>query len=61
MKTVVTLRDKSVEPEANHLIERLLQQVLEIMPELENVRPWHETEERLDHRSPVVYQLPEAY
>ena len=61
MKTVVTLRDKSVKPEANHLIERLLQQVLEIMPELENVGPWHETEERLDHRSPVVYQLPEAY
>jgi transcriptional regulator with XRE-family HTH domain len=59
MKTIVTLRDKSTEPEAKHLIERLLLQVLEIMPELKNVGPWHETEERTNHRTPMVYQLPE--
>ena len=61
MKTIVTLRDKSTEPEAQHLIERLLNQMIEIMPELKGVGPWHETEERVDHRSPLVYQLPEPY
>ena len=61
MKTIVTLRDKSNEPEAKHLIERLLNQVVEIMPELKGVGPWHETEERVDHRSPLVYQLPEKF
>ena len=61
MKTIVTLRDKSTEPEAQHLIERLLLQVVEIMPELKNVGPWHETEERMDRRSPMVNQLPQSY
>ena len=61
MKTVVTLRDKSNELEAKHLIERLLTQLVEIMPELKDVGPWHETEERIDHRSPLVYQLPDPY
>ena len=61
MKTVVTLRDKSSDAEVSHLIERLLQQILEIMPELKDVGPWHETEERVDRRSPVVYEIPESY
>ena len=61
MKTVVTLRDKSSDREVTHLIERLLQQVIEIMPELKDVGPWHETEERIDRRSPVVYDIPESY
>ncbi|MDG2206311.1 MAG: hypothetical protein P8K78_00245 [Pirellulales bacterium] len=61
MKTVVTLRDKSSDAEVSYLIERLLQQILEIMPELKDVGPWHETEERVDRRSPVVYEIPESY
>ena len=61
MKTVVTLREKSTDLEVSHLIERLLHQILEIMPELKNVGPWHETEEHVNQKDPVVYKVSDPY
>ena len=59
MKTAVTLSDKSSNPEIRLLVNRLMGQLVEIMPELKNVGPWHENEERTDNRVKQVYRLPE--
>jgi hypothetical protein len=59
MKTAVTLSDKSSNPEIRLLVNRLMGQLVEIMPELKNVGPWHENEERTDDRVKQVYRLPE--
>jgi len=40
MKTAAALRDRIVGPEANRLVEMLIDQILEIMPELSDVSPW---------------------
>jgi len=40
MKTAAALRDRTVGPEATRLVQMLVDQILEIMPELSDVSPW---------------------
>jgi transcriptional regulator with XRE-family HTH domain len=40
MKTAAALRDRTVGPEATRLVHMLVDQILEIMPELSDVSPW---------------------
>jgi transcriptional regulator with XRE-family HTH domain len=61
MKTAVTLSEKSSREDVQYLIHRLMDQILEIMPELKSVGPWHESEERTDLREKQVYRLPESH
>ena len=61
MKTAVTLYEKSSDDDVQYLIHRLMDQILEIMPELKSVGPWHESEERTDTREKRVYCLPESH
>ena len=40
MKTAAALRDRTAGPEATRLVQMLIDQILEIMPELSDVSPW---------------------
>jgi transcriptional regulator with XRE-family HTH domain len=40
MKTAAALRERTVGPEATRLVQMLIDQILEIMPELSDVSPW---------------------
>lgn len=41
MKTAQSLKENASEPQMQRLAENLVNQILEIMPELEDVAPWH--------------------
>ncbi len=41
MKTAQSLKENATEPGIKRLAENLVNQILEIMPELEDVAPWH--------------------
>lgn len=42
MKTAATILDKSDSPRVRRLAETMMTQLVEIMPELEGIGPWHE-------------------
>ena len=42
MKSAVTILDKSDSPKVRRLTETMIAQLVEIMPELEGIGPWHE-------------------
>jgi transcriptional regulator with XRE-family HTH domain len=42
MKTAATIMEKADNPRVRRLGETLIQQLVEIMPELEGIGPWHE-------------------
>jgi transcriptional regulator with XRE-family HTH domain len=42
MKTAASILDKADSPRIRRLSETLMQQLVEIMPELEGIGPWHE-------------------
>lgn len=46
MKTVVAIQQRAQQPSIRRMAEMLVQQVLEIMPELEGVGPWHAVGQR---------------
>jgi len=46
MKTAVALRERTDGTEAGRLVDMLVQQILEIMPELRDVTPWHTVGQR---------------
>jgi transcriptional regulator with XRE-family HTH domain len=58
MKTAVSLSDKSSDQETRHLVDRLVNQIVEIMPELKTVGPWHEPDDQFDDRDQKIYHLP---
>ena len=46
MKTAAAIRERSREPAIVRMVEMLVDQVLEIMPELADVTPWHSVGQR---------------
>ncbi|HEX5447561.1 MAG TPA: helix-turn-helix transcriptional regulator [Pirellulales bacterium] len=46
MKTVAAIREKAQAPSIQRLAETLVEQILEIMPELKGVNPWHSVGQR---------------
>lgn len=46
MKTVAAIREKAQTPSIQRLAETLVDQILEIMPELKEVNPWHSVGQR---------------
>ena len=46
MKTAAAIRERSREPAVVRMVEMLVDQVLEIMPELADVTPWHSVGKR---------------
>jgi hypothetical protein len=42
MKTAATILEKSDSPRIRRLAETMVTQLVEIMPELEGIGPWHE-------------------
>ena len=46
MKTVAAIREKAENTSIERLAETLVDQVLEIMPELEGINPWHSVGQR---------------
>jgi len=46
MKTAAAIRERSREPAVVRMVEMLVDQVLEIMPELADVTPWHSVGQR---------------
>lgn len=46
MKTVAAIREKSQSTSIERLAQTLVDQVLEIMPELEGINPWHSVGQR---------------
>jgi transcriptional regulator with XRE-family HTH domain len=62
MKTVAAIVEKATTPSMKRLVQMLCDQLLEIMPELANVAPWHTIGQRrtLDEYGRVVErQLPD--
>jgi transcriptional regulator with XRE-family HTH domain len=62
MKTVAAIAEKADTPSMKRLLEMLINQLLEIMPELTDVAPWHTVGQRrtLDEYGRVVErQLPD--
>lgn len=46
MKTVAAIREKAQNPAIQRLADTLVDQILEIMPELKGVNPWHSVGQR---------------
>jgi transcriptional regulator with XRE-family HTH domain len=46
MKTVAAIRERSRDPGMVRIVEMLVDQILEIMPELADVTPWHSVGQR---------------
>jgi hypothetical protein len=46
MKTAAAIREQIGEEQAGRLIGQLIEQILEIMPELADVTPWHTVGQR---------------
>jgi transcriptional regulator with XRE-family HTH domain len=62
MKTVAAIAEKAETPSMKRLLQMLIEQLLEIMPELTDVAPWHTVGQRrtLDEYGRVVErQLPD--
>lgn len=59
MKTAVTLSEKSSDSETRYLVDRLMNQLVEIMPELKTVGAWHESDDQLEDRGRKIYHLPD--
>jgi transcriptional regulator with XRE-family HTH domain len=59
MKTATSLSEKADTPATRRLTATLLQQLLEIMPELEGVNPWHSVGQRrsLDEYGQVAHRV----
>jgi len=70
MKTAAALRDQTAGTATQRLVGMLIDQILEIMPELQDVTPWHTVGQRrtLDElgraaRSPIsddVFRRPQS-
>lgn len=41
MKTAVAIRDRAQQPPIRRMAQMLIEQLLEIMPELQGINPWH--------------------
>lgn len=56
MKTVAAIREKAQAPSIQRLADTLVEQILEIMPELKGVNPWHSVGQRrsLDEYGRIV-------
>ncbi len=46
MKTVAAIRERSKDPGVARMVDMLVEQILEIMPELSDVTPWHAVGQR---------------
>jgi hypothetical protein len=46
MKTAAAIRERTQEQPVARMVTMLIEQILEIMPELEDVTPWHTTGQR---------------
>jgi len=46
MKTARAIHDNTGSPQLECLTQRLVDQLIEVMPELENISPWHGTGQR---------------
>jgi hypothetical protein len=46
MKTVAAIRERSKDPSIDRMVDMLVEQILEIMPELSDVTPWHSVGQR---------------
>jgi transcriptional regulator with XRE-family HTH domain len=46
MKTVAAIRDRTQDPSIGRMVDMLVEQILEIMPELSDVTPWHSVGQR---------------
>ena len=46
MKTVAAIRERSQDPAVSRMVTMLVEQILEIMPELADVTPWHSVGQR---------------
>jgi transcriptional regulator with XRE-family HTH domain len=46
MKTAAAIRERSHDPSIERMVAMLVEQILEIMPELADVTPWHTTGQR---------------
>jgi hypothetical protein len=46
MKTAITILEKAGKPQVRRLAQMMVDQLVEIMPELENVSAWHEVGQR---------------
>jgi transcriptional regulator with XRE-family HTH domain len=46
MKTVAAIRERSQDPSVSRMVSMLVEQILEIMPELADVTPWHSVGQR---------------
>jgi transcriptional regulator with XRE-family HTH domain len=46
MKTAAAIRERSREPAVTRMVQMLVDQILEIMPELADVTPWHSVGQR---------------
>jgi transcriptional regulator with XRE-family HTH domain len=46
MKTVAAIRERSKDPSIARMVDMLVEQILEIMPELSDVTPWHSVGQR---------------
>jgi transcriptional regulator with XRE-family HTH domain len=46
MKTVAAIRERSQDPTISRMVTMLVEQILEIMPELADVTPWHSVGQR---------------
>jgi hypothetical protein len=46
MKTVAAIRERSKDPNVARMVDMLVEQILEIMPELSDVTPWHAVGQR---------------
>ncbi|MFM8414348.1 MAG: helix-turn-helix domain-containing protein, partial [Planctomycetota bacterium] len=46
MKTAAAIRERSQDPAVSRMVAMLVEQILEIMPELADVTPWHSVGQR---------------
>ncbi len=46
MKTAAAIRDRAQDPSIGRMVDMLVEQILEIMPELSDVTPWHSVGQR---------------
>jgi transcriptional regulator with XRE-family HTH domain len=63
MKTAVALQELCQKPQTRRMADTLIQQLVEIMPELEGVSPWHSVGKRrsLDDYGRIVYEQMPAW
>ena len=57
MKTAVTLRQKSKNVQVQRLAQMMIEQLIEIMPELSSVSPWQGSEFELGEEGPKIHPL----